>query len=69
MQKPNTGDKDLLNLQETIEHFKLSRRKFAALMKSKETKPFLVMYGSRKLVIRTEFETYMKFHPELRRCR
>lgn len=69
MQRPDAKDKDLLNPNETIEHFMLSRRKFAALMKSKEQKPFLVMYGSRRLVIRTEFENYLKFHPELRRCR
>jgi hypothetical protein len=28
-----------------------------------------VMYGSRKLIIRTEFEKYLIDHQKLRRCR
>ena len=69
MQKADPKTKDLLNAAETISCFYLSRRKFYKMMSEKSDKSFVVMYGSRKLIIRTEFEKYLLDHPELRRCR
>lgn len=69
MKKPGAEEKDLINQMDTINHFKLSSRKFNALMKSKEREAFTVMYNKRKLIIRSEFEKYLAAHPELRRCR
>ena len=69
MQKADPKTKDLLNAAETISCFDLSRRKFYKMMSEKSDKSFVVMYGSRKLIIRTEFEKYLLDHPELRRCR
>lgn len=69
MQKVTAENKDLLNPSETIEYFKLSRRKFYALIREKPDNDFIVLYGSRRLIIRTAFEKYLLKHPEFRRCR
>lgn len=69
MERPNLARKEVLNPQETIEHFVLSRRKFYALIQQ-DSLEFMGYYGERKLIIRTEFEKYLVKHPELRRrCR
>lgn len=65
--KADLSKKDVLNPQEAIELFVLSRRKFYALLKSEAELEFLAMYGTRKLIIRTEFEKYLANHSELRR--
>ena len=66
MSRIDLGRKDVLNPQEAIEHFVLSRRKFYELIKQDGLK-FMAYYGERKLIIRTEFEKYLLQHPELRR--
>ena len=66
MSRIDLGRKDVLNPQEAIEYFVLSRRKFYALIKQ-EGLGFVAYYGDRKLIIRTEFEKYLLQHPELRR--
>lgn len=69
MQRATAKEKDLLNPTEAIDYFKLSRRKFYNLLKEKKENDFIVLYGSRRLIIRTAFEKYILKHPELRRCR
>ena len=59
MKRAPLNEKNYLNPEEAIELFGLSRRKFYALLKE-QPHDFVVMYGSRKLVIRTEFEKYLK---------
>ena len=66
MERPNLARKEVLNPLETIEHFVLSRRKFYELIEQDRLE-FMAYYGSRKLIIRTEFEKYLEKHPELRR--
>lgn len=66
MSRVDLSRKEILNPQETIEHFVLSARKFHKLIKQ-EKFDFLAYYGTRKLIIRTEFEKYLSNHPELRR--
>lgn len=61
------NEKDILNQEEAIVHFGLSRRKFYKLLKEGKDTPFMAMYGSRRLIIRTEFAKYLEKHPELRR--
>ena len=68
MQKADPKTKDLLNAAETISCFDLRARRFYKMMKEDSDKSFVVMYGTRKLIIRTEFEKYLLEHPELRRC-
>ena len=67
MRKPTADEKDILNQEEAIVHFELSRRKFFKLLKDGKNLPFMAMYGSRRLIIRTEFEKYLQKHPEIRR--
>lgn len=55
MSKPILEEKDILNPNEAIELFVLSRRKFYKLLKENRNLGFLAMYGSRKLIIRSEF--------------
>ncbi len=67
MRKPTADEKDILNQEEAIVHFELSRRKIFKLLKDGKNLPFMAMYGSRRLIIRTEFAKYLEKHPELRR--
>lgn len=67
MKKPAAEQKDILNQEEAIVYFGLSRRKFYKLLKEGKNTPFMAMYGSRRLIIRTEFAKYLEKHPELRR--
>ena len=67
MKKPAAEQKDILNQEEAIVYFGLSRRKFYKLLKEGKNIPFMAMYGSRRLIIRTEFAKYLETHPELRR--
>lgn len=69
MSKPILKEKDILNPNEAIELFALSRRKFYKLLKENQKLGFLAMYGSRKLIIRSEFQKYLDRHPELKRRR
>ena len=50
MSKPILEEKDILNPNEAIELFVLSRRKFYKLLKENRKLGFLAMYGSRKLI-------------------
>lgn len=67
MKKPAAEQKDILNQEEAIVHFVLSRRKFYKLLKDKKNHKFVAKYGNRRLIIRSEFEKYLEGHPELRR--
>lgn len=67
MSKPILQKKDVLNPNETIELFVLSRRKFYKLLKENQKLGFLAMYGTRKLIIRSEFQKYLNKHPEWKR--
>ena len=69
MKKTTHESKEVLNPSETIELFRLSRRNFYSLLKDKTMYSFIVLYGSRKLIIKAGFEKYLNAHPELRRCR
>ena len=69
MKKATPESKDVLNPTEAIEYFGLSRRKIYSLMNEKKKHSFIVLYGSRKLIIKAGFEKYLNAHPELRRCK
>ena len=65
--KPQLKDKDVLTVQEAVEYFELSRRKFYALLKE-ERLPFVAFYyNKRRLILRAEFVKYLEEHPEIRR--
>lgn len=67
MSKPRLEDKEYLNPNEAIDLFVLSRRKFYKLLQDNKHLDFMAMYGTRRLIVRTDFERYLKAHPELRR--
>ena len=62
MRKPILAEKETLTVEEAISLFDLSRRKFRRLIESAEP-CFMAFYGSRRLVIRTELERWLKHHP------
>ncbi|MBR3736663.1 MAG: DNA-binding protein [Lachnospiraceae bacterium] len=67
MQRATPENKDYLTPAETVDHFRLSRKKFSDWIQ-RENAPFLIVrYGKRKMVCRVAFEQYLREHPELRR--
>lgn len=54
MKKPVPEQKDILNPEEAITCFGLSRRKFNRFLNNGKKYTFTALYGSRKLIIRTE---------------
>lgn len=64
MSKPALAQKDFLNTEEAIHHFGLSRRKFNRFLKEGNKNSFMALYGSRRLIIREEFEKYLEKNPE-----
>ena len=66
MRKPVLSEKDFLNPEEAIELFNLRRRKFYRLIKEEKQLSFIVLYGSRRLVIRGEFEKYLEANPKIK---
>ena len=55
----------MFNPEEAIEFYGLSRRKFIQLLNSDERLPFIAMYRTRKLIIRSEYKRFMEEHPEV----
>ena len=64
MKKPSLAEKDVLNPSEAAEFYDLSRRKFFRMLDEADGLPFVAMYKTRKLIIRSEFEAFLRFHPE-----
>ena len=63
MRRSRIEEKETLTVEEAISLFGLSRRKFWKLMNGMDTIPVLAMYGSRRLIIRSELELWLKNHP------
>lgn len=66
LRKPKLEEKDLFTAEEAIEYYGLSRRKFTQLLNSDERLPFVALYRTRKLIIRSEYERYMDENPEIK---
>ena len=67
MSKPRLEEKDFLNPDEAIDFFALSRRKFYKFLKESKNLDFIAMYGTRRLIVKADFERYLKIHSELKR--
>lgn len=65
--KPQIGNKATMTVQEAVQHYCLSRRKFYDLLHQPGMKFVVFYYDGRRLIIREEFEKYLDAHPELRR--
>ena len=65
--KPQIGNKATMTVQEAVQYYCLSRRKFNALLHQPEMEFVVFYYDGRRLIIREVFEKYLDAHPELRR--
>ena len=63
--KPKLNEKDLLNPSEAIKYWNLSNRKFYEFLKQDQY-DFIALYGTRKLIIRTAFDKYLKKNPRVK---
>lgn len=66
MAKPDLGEKDILNPEEAIRHWNLSRRKFHAFLMETDGGDYLAYYKKRTLIIRLVFEQYLSKNPEVK---
>ena len=66
MAKSMLSEKDLLNPEEAILYFGFSRRRWYQYLEQKESKRFIVLFRKRKLVLREEFEKYLKENPKVK---
>ena len=66
MRKPLLEQKDVLNPEEAIAYFGFSRRKFYRFLKDGKCKKYTALYGSRRLILRDEFEKYLEENPEVK---
>ena len=60
------NNKDILNIEESVFLFHLSRRKFRDLLEREEDLPFIAFYRKRKIIIRVELENYLEANPEIK---
>lgn len=60
--KPTSDQKDILNQEETIVLFGLSRRKFYKLLKGGKDTPFMAMYGNHRLFIHADGKYQFKYY-------
>lgn len=58
-------EKEYLNPQEAIKYWNLSNRKFYEFLK-KGPYPFIALYGQRKLILRVEFDKYLRKNPSIK---
>ena len=59
------GEKEYLNPSEAATYWNLSRRKFFRFLKQGKYS-FLAYFGNRKLILRVEFEKYLRANPRLK---
>lgn len=66
MAKPDLGEKDVLNPEETIRYWNFSRRKFHVFLEKTDGKDFVAYYKKRVLIIRLAFEQYLLKNPDIK---
>lgn len=66
MRKPQLAQKDVLNLEEAVQYFGFSRRKFFGMLRDGKFKMYTALYGRRRLILRREFEKYLEENPEVK---
>ena len=66
MAKPVLGEKDVLNPEEAICYWNLSRRKFYDFLEQTDGGDFLAYYKKRKFIIRLAFEKYLLNNPKVK---
>ena len=66
MVRPNLGEKDILNPEEAIKYWNLSRRKFYQFLEKTDGGDYLAFYKKRTLIIRLAFEQYLLQNPKVK---
>ena len=66
VKRPVLEEKGLLTVDETARCCHLSRQKLGQFLNRDEEYPFILFYGKRKLIVRDEFDAYLKKHPEVK---
>lgn len=66
MARPDLGEKDILNLEEAIQYWNLSRRKFYQFLEQTDGGDYLAYYKKRKLIIRLAFEQFLYKNPKVK---
>lgn len=66
MAKSNLGEKDILNPEEAIRYWNLSRRRFYVFLEKADGGDFLAYYKKRTLIIRMAFEQYLSKNPKVK---
>ena len=66
MARPNLGEKDILNPEETIKYWNFSRRKFYQFLEQTDGGDYLAYYKTRILIIRLAFEQYLLKNPKVK---
>ena len=59
------AEKDILNPEEAIKYWNLSRRKFYQFLENTDGGDYLAYYKKRTLIIRLAFEQYLLKNPEV----
>lgn len=65
--RPPLENKDVMTVQEAIDYYRLSCRKFYALLHEKGLTFVAFYYNERRLILCREFERYLEQHPEIKR--
>ena len=66
MARPDLGEKDILNPEEAIKYWNLSRRKFYQFLEQTDGGDYLAYYKTRILIIRLAFEQYLLQNPKVK---
>ena len=66
MTKPALADKSVFTTTEAAEFYNLSKPKFCKMLNEEAGLPFVAMYRKRRLIIRSEFEKFLRLHPEIK---
>ena len=66
MARPNLGEKNILNPEEAIKYWNLSRRKFYQFLEQTDGGDYLAYYKKRTLIIRLVFEQYLHKNPKVK---
>ncbi len=65
--KTKVEDKEVLTVEEAIKHYSLSVPKFRAIIREGNNDFAVRYFKKRALVLKPQFEKYLKEHPEIRR--
>ncbi len=66
MARPSVADKDVITVDEAIDFYKLSRFTFRKYLRDVKTADFLAFYRGRKLILKSEFEKYLRENPDMK---